>query len=222
MENTITKETIKKLEELYKNKKYDEYNNIMIRNKDHFDLGTFHYNLGTVFAKKGDWGAARYNLETSLKKGLTHPALLKNLKVVTSKVVERRSYEDSKLEELSFQFTSLGEEIVLMFSLIFVLILALLVRFKYILRRSVIFIVFFLCFMPTYMKYIIDLNYDVAVNLKKLNVYEGPSEIYEIVTEIESGQKLLVGKNIENWMYISYPSIFSGWTKRNGLGFLKD
>ena len=70
---------LKSLEDLYLKKEYKQVRDKLLSLKGELDEGVFHYNLGTVYGKLGDYAAGRYNMELALKKGFHHTKVYKNL-----------------------------------------------------------------------------------------------------------------------------------------------
>lgn len=221
MANTNINKTVKELEQLYLDAKYDDLRNKLVSDRDSLSPGLFHYNLGTTLAKQGNLAAARYNLEKSKKLGFEHPALSKNLNSVLNEVEVKVSLDQSLGATSLKEFSSTSESVFLLIALIICLLAAALYRFKVFKSKVVAVLVLILAFTPFLIKkYHYSTNYIVGINLKETKVFEGPSEIYPVLKSINEGQKLILGKSFEDWIYISWPQEYSGWMKRKELGVL--
>ncbi|OIQ18262.1 MAG: hypothetical protein BM556_08345 [Bacteriovorax sp. MedPE-SWde] len=221
MANTNINKTVKELEQLYLDAKYDDLRNKLVNDRDSLSPGLFHYNLGTTLAKQGNLAAARYNLEKSKILGFEHPALSKNLKSVLNEIEVKVSPDQSLGATSLKEFTSTSESVLLLIALIICLLAAVTYRFKVFKSKVVAILILILAFTPFLIKkYHYSTNYIVGINLKESKVFEGPSEIYPVLKSITEGQKLILGKSFEDWIYISWPQEHSGWMKRKELGVL--
>jgi len=94
MKNTsITTETkspegfsAKSFEELYVKNDFKGAANYLIQNKQQLNSGIFHYNLGTVYSKMGDYAAARFHLEKAMKEGFVNSSSMNNLNFVKTQL----------------------------------------------------------------------------------------------------------------------------------------
>lgn len=217
MENDNTNNLLKEMESSYLKGDFKSAQDLLLKSKDNLDLGLFHYNLGTVFAKEHELGAARYNFEKAKKIGFSYPGLEKNLNL-TIKLIEGDSV---KFEQNALSLSSsLSLSYVLLFTVCVWLIACLLKKAQKINWRSL-GIVTFICLslVGTKMFYIDNL-YQSAINVKKIQIYEGPSDIYSVIKEVSEGHKLIVGKSYEDWVLIEWPIEFAGWIKRTEIGYL--
>jgi tetratricopeptide (TPR) repeat protein len=73
-------------EELYLKNNYKGAANYLLQNKQQLSSGIFHYNLGTVYSKMGDYAAARFHLEKAIKDGYINSSSLNNLKFIKSQL----------------------------------------------------------------------------------------------------------------------------------------
>lgn len=221
MADTSTNKHVKELEQLYLDGKYDDLKSKLIKDRDSLSPGVFHYNLGTVFAKKGNLAAARYNLEKAKSLGFEHPALNKNLNSILE-TVEVKTNPDIPVPSKALDyFMSTSEGIFLFFALIVVLISSILYRTNTLRNKMALALLVVISFSPLAIKkYHYDTKYITGINIRDAKVFEGPSEIYPTIKEIVGGQKLILGKSYEDWIFISFPIEFSGWIKRKDLGIL--
>jgi len=85
-QKTIEASTGPKFEELYLKKDYKGAISYLLQNKQQLNSGIFHYNLGTVYSKIGEYPAARFHLEKSIKEGYINSSSLNNLTYVKSQL----------------------------------------------------------------------------------------------------------------------------------------
>ena len=74
-----TKQIMKTLQSLYLAGDYKKARDLLLKNKNSFDEGVFHYNLGTIYLKTKDFAVGRYHLEKALRKGYVSSKTLSNL-----------------------------------------------------------------------------------------------------------------------------------------------
>ncbi len=217
MNNSIITDTLKKLEQSFVAKNYDEARELLLSVKPKLPDGFFHYNLGTILAAEGQYPAARYNFELAKKKDFNHPALYKNLHSVESALsVNSSTY--SVRESLVTQFIALDSSVFLAAGLV-LSILTIMVLKKISKVKVYISFVITLLFLTPFISKVTYFNneYHDAINLKDLEVYQGPSSIYDVVDTLPAGRKFIISKGNDGWYFILYPNKFSGWVKRDDL-----
>lgn len=217
MENDSTNNLLKEMESSYLTGDFAKSQEILLKARDTISDGMFHYNLGTLLAKKGELGAARYNLEKAKKLGFSYPGLEKNLQVTVKKIEGTvGTYRSSIISEV----TSVSLYSVMLLSVCLWVVVCFLKRANKLNWKS--FVLFsLLSFSPYLIKsFYIDESYKVAINIKSINIYEGPSEIYSVIKEVSEGNKLIIGKSHEEWLLISWPIELAGWVKRSDIGYL--
>ena len=147
MSNSIT--LSKSLEDPYLKHDYDTVQKKLLENKEFFDLGVFHYNLGTVLGKQKNFPAARYNLEKSLHLGFLDSRLKNNLQTV-KKHLARNDIDTSyhwRDQFLNFGL-SIPEPLFITWTLICLLVVLLLMRLRKLQRKITIVICLFLSILP--------------------------------------------------------------------------
>lgn len=221
MADTITNTTLKKLEDLYREGNIEAFKDQLIKNRDNLSDGLFHYNLGTAFAKSGDLAAARYNYEKALKFGYEHPALKKNLKLVTSQVEQSVPESEDIQAMMTKNFVFGSESLFLFVALILSLFFVGMKRFKLINNKIIITVLVLLSFTPYLTKkFYYNKKYLTGINLKKVQILEGPSDIYPALKELEAGQKIILSKSFDDYVFIAWPIDYAGWIERSKLGLL--
>lgn len=216
--NSMTK-ILKSVEELYINKQYDAAVETLLKHKDTFSSGMFHYNLGSLYLKMGRVGAARYNLEKSKDSGFNLTLVNKNLNIIKQKNnIVGLEKSDSIIEQAIGLSINQSSYLLGSIFLICTSIVLLLAIFKKIKSNILLFIILSFLIAPVILKLFVDTSYDRAVALVDLPLYEGPSKIYEQSGEVRAGSKVVIGKSINGWLLIKYPQSVAGWVKREDVG----
>ena len=223
MENTNTTKTPKSrpasFEELYAAKDYKGAINFLLQNKQHFDSGTFHYNLGTTYAKLGEFGAARFNLEKALENGMYNSATLNNLSFVQSKIdAEDLSTSTSAIDQVIHYSLKIPSEAYLSTSLFILLIFLIMIKIKKITNKMVITIFILIALIPFTLSKSWVASLNPAVALKEISVYEGPSKVFQEKGKIRPGAKIVLGEFKDGWYFVKYPINLSGWVNKDNLG----
>ena len=102
MANSSIDETLKSLNDKYRQKDYDAVVKLLLDNKSKFDDGIFHYNLGSTYLKKGNLPAARFHFEKSLSKGYFAPHLYKNLSTVKERLSSQTFERSQSFKDQTF------------------------------------------------------------------------------------------------------------------------
>ncbi|EQC45124.1 SH3 domain protein [Bacteriovorax sp. BSW11_IV] len=221
MENTSTSDILKSLEELYLNGNYDEAMGLLIKNKSLFSNSDFHYNLGTILVKNNDLGAGRYNFEMALKESPFNIKARNNLDFLMKKLPlnDLSTSEVTSDKVINFSM-KMGTDLVLSFSLILVLLLAILLRMGKITKKRIFALLVVLSLMPSGAHYFIKSKYKVAIALQNQKILEGPSGVYGMIGELAAGAKIILGEENKKWVMVEYPKQYAGWVKKDLLGNL--
>lgn len=221
MENTSTADILKSLEELYLKGSFDEAMGLLIKNKSLFNNSDYHYNLGTILVKNNDLGAGRYNFEMALKESQFNTLARNNLEFLMTKLqandLSTSTVFTDKFLNKSMQ---LGTDIVLSFSLILVLIVLSLYKFKKIINKRILAILVVISLMPSAAHYFIKSKYKIAIALSDQKILEGPSGVYGAIGDLDAGAKIILGEENKQWIMIEYPRHYAGWVKKDLLGNL--
>lgn len=225
MENTITNQKIKSSDasfaELYAKKDFKNAVDYLLHNKQQFSSGTFHYNLGTTYAKLGDVGAARFHLEKAREAGVYHSAMINNLRFVEAKIdAEDLSTSTSFADQVidySLKVPTSGYLTISLFLLIITTLIFIKNKQMNSLKSWCILVV---CLTPIMYSQFYLQSLNQAVSLKEITVYEGPSKIFQEKGKIKPGAKVLLGEFKDGWFFIKYPTSLSGWVNKDNLGIL--
>lgn len=220
MSGTKAEHLLKDAEQFYINKDYESALSVILSSKDSLDPGLFHYNLGSVYLKKGDLGPARYHLEKAMDNGFSYPMLWKNLKFIQKQPQVLDPVKSNNLQELFIgKVLDIPMAFVGIFSLLMIVSVLFALRRKWLQHKAVAVILFILCLMPPVISYSVKKGYKYAIALKPVRVYEGPSKIYTDYGEIGAGSRLIINNFQDNWYFILSPKSLSGWVEKSDLGF---
>jgi tetratricopeptide (TPR) repeat protein len=215
----LSETTKASFDELYLKKDYKGAAQYLLDNKQRFDSGTFHYNLGTVYSKMGDQATARFHLEKAIQEGYINTSSLNNLAFVKSHLqVDDLSNSTSLPDELINAATTIPMAGYFSLTLILLLIFTLMIRFKKITTKWVMAVVLLIALLPVGFAnfYVKDIN--LAVALGDIPLYEGPSKIFNEKGKVRAGSKIILGQFKEGWFYVEFPISLSGWINKDQLG----
>ncbi|WP_412473907.1 tetratricopeptide repeat protein [Halobacteriovorax sp. YZS-1-1] len=212
MPDTNTGNPLKELEELYKNKDYEAYKDLLIKNKSLFIDAQYFYNLGTAYLKLEDLGAARLYLEKSYQLGQQD-------KLVTNNIDYIKTQYDLGSQEYNLVAKGLNIPSVYYTSITLVLLLIVLVlNWRTKIHKGIIFILFIVSLSPAIFNSIyLKATYNNAVVMKDTQVHEGPSAIFEHNQQAREGLRVIISKVNEGWSFIYWPSSVKGWVKSDSI-----
>lgn len=221
MSNILSKgEDLAKLEKLYTGGEFDKAIDVLLSNKTKLDTGVFHFNLGTMYAKKGEFAIGRFHLEKSLHEGLSSKELYYNLNGVKHNLAQTGvSADNGFVDDAILDFASFPLDIYLLATLFLTAITLTIYRFtNLIIKKRVVAILLVLSLSPLLMQKVYFNERKLAITLKEIPVREGPSEIYSQSRLLPAGEKILLGSFYEGWYRILVPMNISGWIKKDDIG----
>ena len=218
MDNINTNVALKELEELFVAKKFSDAREYLLGKKTDLSPGLFHYNMGVVLGEEGNLAGARYHFEIAKKKGFAHPAIYKNLNIIEQRV-DGKIKSEGIYENITNFYVSTPSSVFIFVSLFLSLIA--LVTLRYIKSRKLITTsVIALLILPTIVKVsYFEQKYSTALSLKEVELFQGPSKVYDVIDLIPAGKKLIISKNYSEWVFIEYPVEFSGWIDRKKVAY---
>jgi tetratricopeptide (TPR) repeat protein len=206
-------------DELYLKKDYKGAANYLLQNKQQLNSGIFHYNLGTVYSKMGDYPAARFHLEKAIKEGYINSSSLNNLTYVKAQLqVDDLTTSTELPDQLMNTVLTIPPAAYFSFSLILLLLGITLLRSKKLIKKTGIGFFIVLIVAPVFFsqRYLDKINYAVA--FKDVAIYEGPSKIFTEKGKVRAGSKIILGEYKEGWFYIKFPISLAGWISKDQLG----
>jgi len=213
-------ETLKSLQSDYASGNYQKFIENLIANKEMFDRGNFHFNLGSAQAHLGMLGPSRYNLEMARAYNGLQSGLSNNLEFVEKQVGQNQSYNQSLFDAISITTLETNFDLIILILLIHAAIFSLLLRFKKV-NSKVFGLLIAILILPIGFKYYIDHSVKLGISITKVKSFEGPSGIYKEVGEITPGYKLYLKDIHEGWAFIFSPSYLSGWIKISDIGIIE-
>nr|BDT30230.1 tetratricopeptide repeat protein [Bacteriovorax sp. HI3] len=206
-------------DELYLKKDYKGAAQYLLKNKQQFDSGIFHYNLGTVYSKMGDQATARFHLEKAIQEGYINSSSLNNLNFVKSNLqVDDLSTSSSLPDQFVNIATSIPVAGYVSFTLLLLIIFTLMIRFQKITKKWVMAAVLILAVVPMLFSFIYIKDINHAIALQDIPLYEGPSKIFSEKGKVRAGSKIILGEFKEGWFYVEFPLSLSGWINKDQLG----
>ena len=206
-------------DQLYLSKDYKGAVQYLLNNKQHFDSGIFHYNIGTVYSKMGDHATARFHLEKAIQDGYVNSSSLNNLAFVKSQLqVDDLTTSTSFPDQIVNTMTAIPTAGYASITLMLLLIATLMIRFQKIQRKWIMAGVLLLTLTPVMFStfYVKNINYAVA--LQDVPLYEGPSKIFSEKGKVRAGSKIVLGQFKDGWFYVEFPISLSGWINKDQLG----
>ena len=221
MDNNNTEAVLTSLEKLYLEGKFDQARELFLTSKDSLPEGPFYYNLGTLYAKEGDFVAARYNLEKAISKKFINTMVFNNLKAVKQELNVLDLGQSSSFYDRTVN-ASLLIPTEAYLSITFILVLGLMIakKMKFVRSLALSIVLFVLFLVPFAYSFFYLKTIDYAIVLKDAEIYEGPSKIYVNTGIVPGGSKIIIGKLNNGRYLIKHPLNLSGWIDKNDLGFL--
>lgn len=218
-QKTIDTSVVSSFEELYLKKDYKGAANYLLQNKQQLNSGIFHYNLGTIYSKLGDYPAARFHLEKTIKEGYINSSSLNNLTYIRSQLeVDDITTSTNFADQLMNTVLTIPPAAYFSFSLIFLLFGVILVKSKKLVKKISLAFFIILIVSPILISQLYLDKTHYAVALKDVPVYEGPSKIFAEKGKVRAGSKIILGDYKEGWFYIKFPISLAGWISKDQLG----
>ncbi len=218
MENNNINELMKSLTELYAKKEYEKAESLLEQSAQVFDKGTYHYNLGTLKAKSGNFALARFHFEKAVKDGYRSEALLNNLAYVKSKIaVDDLSNSDDPMDRGLDFFSLLPLSIFIFSSILVFFLFSLIMKINRSFKIWKIAILVLFAALPIYFKLQFINQNPTAIVIQETQILEGPSSIFEAKGTLKSGAKIKIGKTNEKWAYVIAPQSLVGWVDKSKI-----
>ncbi len=207
----VSNNNLDTFKEKYTAKDFDSSEKILNELKDKFDSGVYLYNLGTVKIKQGNLAEGRLYLEKAKELGYYNHNVKNN--IMKSKellgIVELERPETIS-DTINFYSLNLDSGLYLSITLIFILSLTFL--FKKI-NNFIRIAIFIIAIIPIAFKsYFVD-SMVKAVPLVDVDVFEGPSKVFEKTNVLNKGLLVKLINKQEGWSYVIYPEKLQGWIK---------
>lgn len=218
MEDTTIEDVLKTVESLYASKDFDGALKILKENQNTLPQGVWNYNMGTVYGKTGELALARYHFLQAEASGFSEAELLKNKALVENNLNVARYEEAISTNDYLVKnalFASQGLLTTLAF-VCFLFSLGILSKTGKVKKALVLLIpVFIFASLNLWIN-----SWPKQIVVTPQVIKDGPSTIFNNQGELPSGLMIVTTKK-DGWLYIQYPSRFSGWIKDTGLKELK-
>lgn len=218
MEDTTIEDMLKTIENSFAQKDYPETLKILEANKSQMPPGLWHYNMGTVHGKLGNYPLARFHFLKAESEGFNSKEVMTNRELVEKKLdIERSESSVSTSDYLVRGGMTAAQGILSMFSL-FLIIAAIFTLWK---RNSL--KIFSSVLLPALILIGLNIwikNWNRQIVITPQPIFEGPSAIFEARNEIPSGVMVVVVEK-DGWLQIIYPSRYQGWVKPEGMKELR-
>jgi len=217
--NNNTEAVLKSLESLYLEGNMAGALELSVKENNQFSPGHLYYNLGTIYAKTGDYAQGRYYMERAFKEGFDLPKVAHNLEIIKSNLTVRELGEAGGVFGSTFSYMlGVAPAYYTGLSLMLAILVLLLVRLKFFKKISLIVLFLLLSLAPLgFSKFYLS-KMDFGIALEEIKIYEGPSNIYSSIGALNPGQKIIVGQKDKDWVFIKYPESFRGWVAGKKLG----
>ena len=220
MENNTTATTVLPLEQLYAQGQYSQFITKVMEAQSQYSPAQYHMMLGSAYAKKGDLAVGRYHLEKAKQLGFHGTDLSNNLAAIKQRLkVQDLSTSKSTSDQFTYYMCRIPRELYWSSSLILgamALYFILKSNFK---RWALCAIILLLATLPTIYERTVVSQTHFAVSLQEGHVSEGPSKIFGDKINLPAGAMVVIGRSVDNWVFIEAPLIYSGWVDRSLLGF---
>lgn len=218
MKDNSIEMNLKSLEPLYLEGKWNELIDSLNNMKAQLPTGLYHYNLGTALVGRGDVGAGRYHLEKAMQEGFYNNLAINNINTIKQGLPQ--VYE-SKLNQYYWKAVEVPKDIYYGSSLILLSALLIYIFKKRTITKLRLFTFLVLLTIPSMFAFFGISNLEQAITLTEIAVHEGPSKIYKQKNSIVPGMKIIVEKKGDNWFFVKYPEVYTGWVDKEMLGLLE-
>lgn len=219
MSNNNTEEVLKSLESLYIEGNMEGAIELSMQEKDQFSSGHLYYNLGTIYAKQGDYAQGRYYMEKAFQEGFDLPKVSHNLDAIKNNLnVQELGLSGGVFGSTFSYLLKVPPAYYTGLTLTLLIFIVLLFRGKFIKNLYMAVILLLLSLGPfNFSKFYLK-KMDFGIALEEIKIYEGPSSIYSSIGALAPGQKIIVGEKDRDWVFIKYPESFRGWIAKEKLG----
>lgn len=212
MEDLSTNSVLKSLESHYQQGKFLEAIELLEKNKSIFDPALYHFNLGTTYAKSEQYSLSRLHLEKALSLGADPIKTNTNINFVIQKL--GLELVESKLSPVDkFLHSSQAYQFNMYATISLVFIIIYLVFYKK--MKNHIWRAFFLmlCLMPLALRFFFLQDRIRGIVIETSQLKEGPSEVFNNISEVPKGLKIIINQSRDGWSFISSPQDYIGWIK---------
>lgn len=220
MNNTNTDELLKSFESLYQSEKYSDAVDLLLKNKSLFAEGIFHYNLGTIYAKKNEFGIARYHFEKAKKYGYSSSELKNNQKYILKNIQTYQSENTlGGIVDNYYRVLTLPNSSLFIFTLV-ILNMFIFLRLINKIGKKFFFTTIAFIFVFSGTLFYLKKEIKEGIILKSTSIKEGPSKIFKDYKTINAGEKIIIEKVKDGFMLVGFPEEYTGWIQVNDIGII--
>lgn len=214
MEDTTIENMLKTVESAFAQQDYQGALKILEKHQQEISPGIWHYNVGTVHGKLGNYPLSRYHLMMADENGLSTKEVISNRNLVEEKLDIARYEKSISWSDYLIKAGMTSSQGLLTSLSLLLIVTALITFWKK--QQFKIFSVFLALGIV-----VMGLNWWIhtwnrSIVLMAQPLHEGPSAIFAAKDEVPVGV-LVVTVEKEGWLQIIYPSRFHGWIKNSGL-----
>lgn len=214
MEDTTIENMLKTVESAFAQQDYLGALKILEKHQNEISPGIWHYNVGTIYGKLGNYPLSRYHLIMADENGLSTKEVISNRNLVEEKLDIARYEKPISWSDYLIK-AGMASSHGLLTSLSLLLIIVALLSFWKKQQFKIFSVVLAIGIAVMGLNWWIH-SWSRSIVLSGQPLHEGPSAIFEAKDEVPVGV-LLVTIEKEGWLQIIYPSRFQGWIKNKGL-----
>jgi hypothetical protein len=222
--NYILEDNIDNINQTLKNhylkQEYSLAAELLMAKQNEIDPVLFHFQLGTVLYKLGDFAKARYHFEQAQILGMSGSEIKNNLSVVKQHLsVDQHEQIESYAASITYNLYHWSNYSYVSIVLVLLFLAGLAKYFK----KPIYIVISLICLAsaPITFWLVKTNNVTIAVTKTETAVHEGPSEAFSSVRKIGAGTKVISTKRDGEWYLIDYPDNFVGWIKHENLYEIK-
>jgi hypothetical protein len=197
---------MEKYKELLANKKFDEALNFL--KKEDLDLPIKYYNMAYTFYEKKEPVKALVYLERAKKEGLFSEEIESAQLKIKSELGINLIESDYSIKDSVFLNSTLIKSDTLLAGAGVLVLLTIFLTHKLNKFLGAILLVPLIALCSFYY---LTMNLNPVISLEEASVFRGPSRIFEEVTKVPLGAKVIYSEKNKKWKYIKYPESLRGW-----------
>ena len=214
MEDTTIADVLKTFGDFYEKKDFKSALQTLKDHPESMSVGQWHYNLGLVHARMGNWAESRFHFLAAEKTGMMNSDIDQNINLVTDKLEITKLEKPQSFTDYFFKTTKFLSGGELTTISLFILMIGLFSLKKKMTAAKLAFVIIF-SLLPLSIGWVAN-KFPEAVVINETKIQEGPSKIFGAITDVPAGIKVIIQGEGE-WRQVIYPSRFRGWIQHNVL-----
>lgn len=211
----MSKLDFEKYQQLFRKAKFDEAFVALEGLRSELEPGLFSYNMALLNQKMNKLEMSRYHYENALAHGLGSLKVYKNLELVKNELGVTALEKSESVDDYLYSSNFLTN-IEYLGIIGFMILLTSIFLYK---KMNKFFLISLNALIVLYIAGIFFLNQNKikVISLEEINIYHGPSKIFEVIQTTPPGMKIIVEDSNEKWIKVIIPSRFSGWIENKGF-----